>query len=461
MNLESNANFDDKTQAYAAGYLEGWVLMKEIYQSYTNFYSMKDHLLPPVKDFPKKNLDWMRRQIQNGTGSQYWTQVNLVLEQTRGILDGYNKKCPTAWRITENQFIEYQMGSELGDINQSAQYKEQTMEDLHCSVLVRVSPDGKELFATHNTWATFSRMLRTWRNVKLNFKASSNVAKAVSYSGHPGTIPSDDDFFITDQQLIVMETTNSVYNQDLFKLVTPETVPYWIRVTIANRMASSGKEWNHIFGIHNSGTYNNQWIVVDNKKFTPGKPLTPDTLWITEQIPGNLYGHDQTEHLSKYGFWASYNVAYYPYIYNISGYPEHVAKNGNGSSYEWCPRAQIFRRDAPSVKTLGDMKKIIRYNQYQTDPLSLNNACNGVAARCDLNTKECPGSPTNTQRAFGAIDAKLTSNQLAKTMSAEIISGPTWDSQPPFAWTSRWSNYSSLGMPRVYAFDWIRATPKY
>lgn len=35
-----------------------------------------------------------------------------------------------------------------------------------------------------------------------------------------------------------------------------------------------------------SGTYNNQWTVVDYKLFTPGQELpNTDVLWILEQVP--------------------------------------------------------------------------------------------------------------------------------------------------------------------------------
>ena len=68
----------------------------------------------------------------------------------------------------------------------------------------------------------------------------------------------------------------------------------WIRVIVANRMADDGAAWSEIFARFNSGTYNNQWIVVDYNKFTPGQPLADGVLWIVEQIPGMVEGADMT-----------------------------------------------------------------------------------------------------------------------------------------------------------------------
>lgn len=51
----------------------------------------------------------------------------------------------------------------------------------------------------------------------------------------------------------VMETTNGVYNTDLFDVIIPQSVPYWVRVTVANRMADSGKQWTDIFYRNQSG----------------------------------------------------------------------------------------------------------------------------------------------------------------------------------------------------------------
>lgn len=40
----------------------------------------------------------------------------------------------------------------------------------------------------------------------------------------------------------------------------------WIRSIVANRLATDGTEWADIFSKFNSGTYNNQWMIVDYNK---------------------------------------------------------------------------------------------------------------------------------------------------------------------------------------------------
>ncbi len=49
-------------------------------------------------------------------------------------------------------------------------------------------------------------------------------------------------------------------------------------------MADTGKEWADIVSENNSGTYNNQYIVVDLKLFRPGQELQPNLLWVVEQV---------------------------------------------------------------------------------------------------------------------------------------------------------------------------------
>jgi len=54
---------------------------------------------------------------------------------------------------------------------------------------------------------------------------------------------------------------------------------------------------------------------------------------------------DMTGILRKETYWASYNVAAFPEIFNISGNLEMVKKYGNWFTYDKTPRALIFKRD--------------------------------------------------------------------------------------------------------------------
>ncbi len=119
-----------------------------------------------------------------------------------------------------------------------------------------------------------------------------------------------------------METTNSILDGSLYSAITPQSVLSWIRAIVANRMSSNGDAWTYHFSMYNSGTYNNQWMVVDYKEFVPGSPVQSNTLWIVEQIPGfcerfvirphciNLTRGDVSDVLAKQGYWASYNVLF-------------------------------------------------------------------------------------------------------------------------------------------------------
>jgi len=62
------------------------------------------------------------------------------------------------------------------------------------------------------------------------------------------------------------------------------------------------------------------------------------------------------------GYWPSYNIPFYPIIFNMSGYPQMVDNYGTFLSYELSPRAKIFRRDQGTVVDMKTMKAIMRFN---------------------------------------------------------------------------------------------------
>ena len=76
-------------------------------------------------------------------------------------------------------------------------------------------------------------------------------------------------------KLTVIETTIGNYNKDLYRNISPISVPEWMRIVTANRLANSGKEWVDQFFTFNDGTYNNEWMITDFKQFIPGTPPKP------------------------------------------------------------------------------------------------------------------------------------------------------------------------------------------
>ena len=53
--------------------------------------------------------------------------------------------------------------------------------------------------------------------------------------------------------LVMLQTTNSVFNTSLLQYVTPQSLLAWHRVRLANLMAQNGEEWADVYKQYNSG----------------------------------------------------------------------------------------------------------------------------------------------------------------------------------------------------------------
>ena len=220
-------------------------------------------------------------------------------------------------------------------------------------------------YVAHDTWNSYQSMLRILKNYKMPLrrvpKGSAVPGIEMSFSGYPGVIYSGDDFTITSSGLTVLETTIGNNNKALWRHVVPQgSVLEGVRATVANRLATDGESWTRMFSRYNSGTYNNQWMVLDNKLFTPHQDqLTDGLLWVLEQIPGYFRRQDLTEILQTRTFWPSYNSPFFPglslpllslysfrysEVFNKSGNSELVKQYGDWFSYDKTPRALIFAR---------------------------------------------------------------------------------------------------------------------
>ena len=53
--------------------------------------------------------------------------------------------------------------------------------------------------------------------------------------------------------MVMIQTTNDVFNTSLLKFVSSNSLLAWHRVRLANLMAHSGKEWSDVYKQYNSG----------------------------------------------------------------------------------------------------------------------------------------------------------------------------------------------------------------
>ncbi len=177
--------------------------------------------------------------------------------------------------------------------------------------------------------------------------------------------------------------------------------------------------------------------VLDYKLFTAGQPILDNTLWLHEQLPGYVTSGDVSNYLQSAGYYASYNVAFWPLTFNLSGTAQMVAEYGDYYSYDKTARALIFARDHSKVVDVDSLKKLIRYNDFKRDPLSACPCDPPYTSLFSISTRQDLDDPTGTYewsfegfRNHIGIDAKLTSSQLMNNdLQCWAQSGPTHDTQ--------------------------------
>ncbi|XP_061438802.1 phospholipase B-like 1 [Rhineura floridana] len=454
---------------YAAGYLEGYLTASHMCDHIANLYPLliKNVIIEgKVKDFMRKQDHWTRQQIKNNKDDPFWRHAGYIMAQLDGLYMGtvewakQHQKTPlTTFQVTFLNAVGDLLdlipalfsNSAKADRNFIPRGSRRYKWDMgHCSALIKVLPGYENIFFGHSSWFTYAATLRIYKHWDFNVDDPQTSSGRVSFSSYPGFLISLDDFYILGSGLVMLQTTNSVYNHSLLQQVVPESLFSWQRVRIANMMAHSGKMWAQTFERQNSGTYNNQYMVLDTNKVILQKSLEEGTLYIIEQIPKLVEYSDQTNILRK-GYWPSYNIPFHENIYNLSGYVEYVEKYGLDFSYEMAPRAKIFRRDQGTVTDLGTMKHIMRYNNYTKDPYARHNPCNTICCREDLN----PEFPVPA----GCYDSKIADINMAAKFTAYAINGPPVENDlPVFSWT-HFNQTKHQGLPDSYNFDFFTMKP--
>ncbi|KAK2833779.1 hypothetical protein Q5P01_017668 [Channa striata] len=448
---------------FLAGYLEGFLTAQQIMDHYTNMYPQLIHdpkILGPVKNFMTKQDSWVREQIKlNKTLDPLWQHAEFIVAQMdglqAGVADWAKKQGKKPLSLFDIQFL-----SAVGDLLDLIPALVPSANPLprnfkrpgmgHCSALIKMLPGFENLLFAHSSWYTYAATMRIYKHWDFHIAEPHTATGKLSFSSYPGFLVSLDDFYLLGSGLMMTQTTNNVFNSSLFDVITPSSLLAWQRVRLANSLAHTGEEWAQTFSKYNSGTYNNQYMVLDRSKVKLGKSVEDGALVVVEQIPGLVEYSDQTQALRR-GYWPSYNIPFHQKIYMLSGYEEMWQEYGEDFSYDLCPRAKIFRRDQANVKDLDSLKYIMRFNAYKKDPYSKGDPCKSICCRNDLRAEQ----PTPE----GCYDTKVTDFQLAGQFRAEALNGPTTqDGLWPFFW-DKFSSVSHQGLPRFYNFTFVEMRP--
>eukprot|EP00759_Apiculatamorpha_spiralis_P027977 PhF_6_TR30581/c0_g1_i1/m.44962 len=468
----STLNRTDPLLWYTAGYAEGHDTAKRIQQNYRNIVEYYNKTINENKhghkvwDWLAAHLKFMETEAVQNEGDIFWTHVNCILHQIRGLADGYrNTPYYHGYNLKKFDLFVLSFQTELtGDLMKllslSSNKDDESLfmpTDTKCSAFVRMTSSTKDLCVAHTTWGSYSSMLRVFKDYDFGMTR-------VAFSGYPGMVHSDDDWYITST-MTILETTLDVFNKSLYRdFMVPHSVSEFIRVMAANQIAQQASEWGSVFCRLNSGTYNNQWMAVD---------MATGNLFVAEQLPGYCVHANKTDTLTSQSYWASYNLPAFEEIYVVSGTQKMYNEYGDFFSPTKYSRGEIFARELPNVETMEDAQRLIRYNNYQSDPFSLCPNCNPksspeltIANRADL----VPANGTwgnwtwlKGPKASGAIDGKIICRSWGP-WNGRIISGPTWDDQTAFVWST--SSVANLpkphsyrhGQPDNFKFPWINTT---
>lgn len=316
----------------------------------------------------------------------------------------------------------------------------------------------------------------------------------ISLSSSPGLLMASlDDFYLQRSRawrkdgqwevqslLGVQETTNGILNMELYDQVSAESNLCWLRSQVANAIARDGVSWSKAFSYVHSGTYLNQWMVVDGRVFhaykeEEGKQLNvrereqklAGLYTVLEEIPGYVESHDLTSTLLDQQYWPSYNVPFYANVSTQSGFKQACTLMGEGADicYDSCPRANIFRARETDVVDLSGVQSILEYNDWQNDPLSEGSPSNAISARGDLE------KASFNLWIGGGMDSKATSlsSLVEATFGKEgsdgwmfrARMGPTHAQQPVFCWdqVSPENEVVHENSPACFDYAWMTYRP--
>ncbi|KAL0224111.1 hypothetical protein P9112_003501 [Eukaryota sp. TZLM1-RC] len=411
LRISCDHKFPSDIQFYSTGLIEGFLMQYDIARGFNN----------TGKDIPLKGpkFDKLLTVLEEHDSFVKQTEIHPHLKTTilnlhlliDGLTQGFAAKCALSpskegcW-LTKDHLLLLNAWGDLSDLwpslfpeTQLSWHKmvnEASDPITRCSALLYKTKDWVAI--SHNTWDMFSSMLRTMKRYELSIDGKRT---AVEFSSQPGTVWSYDDWYVNPQtEMTITETTNNLYNTSLYKIMTPRSLFTWERAMAGSMISESSREFVEHFVTLQSGTYNCQFMAFDEKKIRNyNGELPAETFVIVELMPGVTRAQDMSSVVNRQGFWSSFNIPFFKDVYQASGYGDKAKEHGDSFVWAKAPRKLIFDREVKNIQSFDDMKRVMRYNKYKTDPLMKGDPGFGISARYDLRS--------DSPKCFGAIDCKI------------------------------------------------------
>jgi len=346
------------------------------------------------------------------------------------------------------------------DLLDDAHWEKLVSETGHCSALVKLTTDNRDLIVGHTTWDDYSRMTRIYKYYNFHLDGADTMATKIGFSSYPGLVSSTDNYYIMSSGLQVMDTSIEILNPFIWDKVEDfpmhPHIPNFVHLMVTNRLAKSGAHWTRLMATQNTGTQTSQWMVIDWNRFKANKVVPDETFWVLEAVPGMTHAADMSHHLRDNGYWPSFNRPYFDDIREATGFA--TAQKTKGAIYSWLnnPRAKIFRAMQGNANNLAEVRLIMTRNFYPLTGVMPLEPGHEISARMDL-------SPTMAI-PNGGIDAKISNHCMAPRLQAQTISSPAHSAIAPFSWKTAkgletFPGFPHEGLPDVWNFEWIQQSP--
>jgi hypothetical protein len=297
--ITTNPSYPSQSQLLCAGFVDGYLTQHRVYERFLLYKDINN--ISRSADFPPSwrswlalNMEYMRREVAANPSDSFWRDIGFVLAQFDGLVLGYQSAAPGLEQLREVDLLVIQSVGDIYDLEAIWDVPRERGETygMECSGLVRLAPDLSDVYFAHDSWSDFRKMTNFIK--EYHFNVAERKAKVVVVSTKMGALPSSEDFWMTDRGLLFLETTNGNYNNTLYERLTPESLLTWVRTLHAAWTTDSGGSWATEFLRLNSGTYNNQYVIVDAKVFVPGVRPTRDFVWssfLSNSSHGNNAGN--------------------------------------------------------------------------------------------------------------------------------------------------------------------------